>query len=368
MPVAALSADDAAAVARLLGSYTKAHNAGGFAHPLASELLKHPERVHWERVGSEQAVVVASQLRRASHRIDFTGAEFVIPQGSVVATHVARTPNLMPDLSSYDYVFAYATDPEMSMTLKALGKAVVASRVSSAAEVINVWGPLAQAVRYPDCDAATVVDLGLIAPDGLDQMRGEITTVTGWDDDFPYYSDGGWSAVCLKGFWPDQPGRGVKPSEMPRSWKAKHRGDLARRAEWTVLSAELPKLTEFVQSVPWWRRTERVRLLKMNAGSSLGRHTDITDRNGGTRDGQIVRFHVPVVTDPAVRMDVWELDGRRVSHHLAAGRCYYLDARKPHAVHNGSSVNRVHLVVDVVADADVRQCITEGYRGQARLK
>jgi len=363
MPV---TVEDMRPIARLLGSYTKAHNAGGFAHPTAQELAAHPEWVHHERVGSEQAVVIAKQLTRESVRTDFTGDAIIVPKHALVATHIARTNWLVPDLAPYDFVNAYATDQMVSAALEAMGRVIVAHRVTSAAEVINVWGPRWAARTYAPWDRATVVDVGEISLYSMEQWQDEVDTVTGWDDDFPYYSDGGWSAVCLKGFWPDQPGRGVKPSEMPRSWKNANPHDLDRKCQWTVLADQLPELTAFVKRVPWMQRTERVRLLKMNAGSSLGRHTDITDRDGGTRDGQITRFHVPLITDPAVLMHTWDFDGRRRSHHLAAGHVYYLDARKPHAVDNDSSINRVHLVVDVVTDAAVREVIADSYSRQAR--
>jgi hypothetical protein len=361
-----VTVEDMRPVARLLGAYTKAHNAGGFAHPTAQELAEHPEWVHHEKVGSEQAVVIAKQLTRDSVRTDFTGAEFTVPKHALVATHIARTNWLVPDLGRYDYVNAYATDQMVSAALEAMGRVIVAHRVTSAAEVINVWGPRYAQRSYPAWDRATVVDMGFTSPDLIEQLSAEIATVTGWDDDFPYYSDGGWSAVCLKGFWPDQPGRGVKPSEMPRSWKNANPHDLDRKCLWTKLADELPRLTRFVQGVDWWPNTERVRLLKMAAGSSLGRHTDITDRDGGTRDGQITRFHLPLITDPSVLLHSWDFDGRRRSHHLQAGHVYYLDARKPHAVDNGSSINRVHLVVDVVTDGGVREAIADAFARQAR--
>lgn len=351
----------AADQARFLGNYTRRYNAGAFAHPLASELAAHPENVTDERAGEERAVVVHKRLARESRRTDFTGGTFVIPAGSRVATHVAHTPNYLPDLSGFTHVMAYAEDHELSGMLAALGKRIVGSRVTSAAEVIHCWGPAAHAVTYPAWDRATVTDVGLRFSESFRaQAEAEVARVRGWDDDFPYYSDGSWSAVCLKGFWPEEPGRGVKPAEMPRTWKAEHKEDLRRTAQWTVLADELPALTSFVKSVPWWRQTERVRLLRMDTGH-LGRHTDITDRAGGTRDGQIVRFHIPLITDPAIQMSTWDLDGRQRDLHLKQWHCYYLDARKPHAVTNPTPLSRVHLVADVVADAEVRSAIARSY-------
>jgi hypothetical protein len=92
----------------------------------------------------------------------------------------------------------------------------------------------------------------------------------------------------------------------------------------------------------------------------LRRHTDITDRAGGTADGRVVRFHVPVITDPAVTLTSWDLDGSNRTRHLAAWRPWYLDVRKPHAVTNASRATRVHLVIDLVSNARIRELICTG--------
>lgn len=358
--------DKARDQARFLGNYTRQYNAGAFAHPTAGELARHPELVRDERAGSERAVVCFKTLSRDTQRTDFTGYPIVQEVGKTVATHVARTPNYMPDLHRFDYVQAYAEDRDLSATLRAMGFGVLGSRVTSAAEVINVWSADGRTMRYRPHDAATVVEMPIpISDDMLRAMTDELAVVDGWDDDFPYYSDGGWSAVCLKGFWPNEPGKGVKPTEMPKSWKAEHRADLARKAEWTTLSSRTPALVNFVRSVPWMERTERVRLLKMKAGSKLGRHTDITDREGGTRDGMITRFHIPLITHRNVALHTWDLDGIKRDHYLSAGRCFYLDARKPHAVTHGGGSDRIHLVVDVVTDERVRSRIAAAYQNAA---
>ena len=76
-----------------------------------------------------------------------------------------------------------------------------------------------------------------------------------------------------------------------------------------------------------------------------------------TRDGQLVRFHIPIITHPDVKMTCWGLDGEPVEHHMAPGSIYYLDTRKPHSVANLSPVDRVHLVVDAVVTPEVRDRI-----------
>lgn len=358
-----------APVHRFLEQYAKQYHAGAFATPTRKELEARPELIAEDtRYGEERAVVIARRLSRDSERTDFTGARFGLPKGAYLATHIGRTPNLTPSTGSYDYVMAYAEDRDLSLQLAAEDRRIKASRVTAAAEVINVWGPPGRIQPiYWLWDRATVIGFGrnpLSHSWIQDEVLAEVAKVRGWDDDFPYYSDGSWSAVCLKGFWPDEPGRGVKPAEMPKTWKAQHPEALQRKCQWTVLAEDLPRLSDWVQSLPW--QTERVRLLKMNAGGKLGRHTDITDRDGGTRDGQIMRFHVPLITDPSIKLITWDLDGSRTETHLKPFEMYYLDARKPHAVTNPSSVNRVHLVIDAVADAALRHLVGATYLAQQR--
>ena len=363
-----MAPDPDAPAHRFLEQYAKRFHAGAFATPTRKELADRPELITEDtRYGDQRAVVIARRLTRESIRTDFTGGTFVLPKGALVATHLGRTGNLLPNTAPYDYVMAYAEDSGVSLQLHAENRRIRASRVTAAAEVINVWGPPGQAVPgYAPWDRATVTDFGpVVAQESFlrREMLADLDKVTGWDDDFPYYSDGSWSAVCLKGFWPDEPGRGVKPAEMPKSWKLANRAALNNVCQWTVLTQILPALTTWVQTMPWRWQTERVRLLKMNAGGKLGRHTDITDRAGGTRDGQIVRFHIPLITDPSIKLITWDLDGQRREQHLRAWHMYYLDARKPHAVTNPSGVNRVHLVVDAISSPSIRDRIAGAHRG-----
>ncbi len=345
---------DVAAAARLLAGYAKGFGAGAFATPSANELRSGRVGLREWTAGPERTVAVTSVLRRPSRRADFTGATVVFPAGTRQVTHVARTPaGPIPSFAGYDVVYAYREDRGLADGLAAQGRTPDLHRVTAAGELITGWGygsgvPVGPADRVTLAELPETFDLG--------PLLAEVAAVDAWHDDFPFYSDGSWSAVSLRGFRPDDPRWGVKPSEMPRSWQAEHPESLRYVCDWTVLAERCPAVRAAVEAVPWWSRTERVRLLRM-AGTGdghLGRHTDITDRAAGTRVGQIARFHVPLVTDPRIVMRAWSLEGEETVRHLQAGHCYYLDARKPHAVDNPTTVDRVHLVVDVVVDLAVR--------------
>lgn len=360
--------DIEASPSAFMAAYAKQYHAGAFATPTRAEVNSAAVLVdeeHWadnyptaSRRGG-RVVIARKRLKLDSHRSDFTGRLFTLPAGATVALVVAHTPNVLPSSTTlYDYVMAYAEDRPLCEMLAAEGRNITATRVTAAAEVIHCYGPPGLRGRTNAVeDLATVTPMPFYMGDReRAKIAAELGTVTGWDDDFPYYSDGSWSAVCLKGFWPDEPGRGVKPAEMPRSWKEAHLEDLMRECTWTSLSVQLPALMTLVNSITWIRRTERVRLLRMAPGGSLGRHTDITDRFGGTRDGMITRFHIPLTTHPETKLITWDLDGLRHERHLEPYNCYYLDARKPHAVDNGP-VERIHLVIDAVTDLTVRRSI-----------
>jgi hypothetical protein len=351
-------------ISNFVQKYCKSYYAGAFSAPIPSEIAKmSSDDVIDLRRGEYRTVVIGKTITRDSKRKDFTGGQYAIPEGSRIATHIARTPNApVPDLSQFHYITTYVEDDELTASLRAQGRQIVSTNVSSASEIIALWG-LGTEQSYDPADAVTVGRVRSVEPDTATQIKmlSEIETLAGWDDDYPYYSDGSWSALSLRGFYVNDPTKGVKPAEMPKKWKMEHPDDLALECQWTILAEQTPTIMQYVESVASWSRLERVRLLQMEGrdgrGGALRRHSDITDRAAGTRDGQIARFHIPIRTHSDIKMTTWDLDGTRRDIHLGQGECWYLDQRKPHAVTNPTGVDRVHLVVDVLADDAVRDLI-----------
>lgn len=351
--------------ARYMNGYARRFSAGAFATPTAAEITKLLATGHWKYWPGGAAAT--RTLTRDSRRKDFTGREFVLHAGHKVITHLAVEPgSTLPDLSAYDWIFAYVEDTGVTQQLRTQGREIRAVRISAASEIIACWGRDGQGFTYPRIDAATVTQLPLDVPEDLrSRVLAELSTVDSWHDDFPFYSDGSWDAVSLRGFNPADPSWGVKPSEMSKSWWAEHPdAHQYSTCDWTILAARLPATVELVTGVAWWRGLERVRLLRMQGrdgkGGSLGRHTDVTDRAAGTLDGQIMRFHIPLITHPDITMSAWNLAGRHIETHLPPWTMWYLDARKPHAVDNRAGIDRIHLVVDVVASAQCREIVEQG--------
>lgn len=355
---------DVAEAARFLDKYAKKYGAGAFATPTRKDLAAKPESIHEWRSGDHLTIAVEQVFSRGkSARMDWRLEHYAMTEN--LATHVGRTPGApVPDFSEFNHVMAYLEDRELVRGLRDQGFNMQACRITASSELIGCFwkGP---EIVHDDWDMATATLVQLDVP-ARAEILDEVSGLTGFRDDWPAYSDGTWGALCLKGFYPEDPGKDMKPTEMPRAWRDEHPEDLKRQCEWTSLAADCPSIVDFVTSVPWWGSgLERVRLLQMSGnngnGGSLGRHTDIADKFGGTSDGKITRWHIPIVTDPRIKLHTWDLDGIHSERHLEQWNTYYLDARKPHAVTNPTGVDRIHLVVDVVSSPEVRERIADGY-------
>lgn len=88
-----------------------------------------------------------------------------------------------------------------------------------------------------------------------------------------------------------------------------------------------------------------VRLLKLAAGAQVHEHKD---RDLCYEEG-LLRFHIPVITNDGVE---FYLDKERM--HLKEGECWYMNFNLPHALHNKSNTDRIHLVIDATVNAWVR--------------
>jgi hypothetical protein len=107
-------------------------------------------------------------------------------------------------------------------------------------------------------------------------------------------------------------------------------------------------------------RFDRVRFMTLKpGGGELARHTDQTDPDWGTTDEKMVRFHMPLKTNDKVIFTSWDNDGRKHTHNMKKGECWFLDTRRPHTAINGGDDIRIHLVADVWANEDIRRLLKQ---------
>lgn len=115
-----------------------------------------------------------------------------------------------------------------------------------------------------------------------------------------------------------------------------------------------PTVTAFVdtpllESCPYFRaviaafacEVRSVRLMRLTPGSIIKEHTDM---DLGVESG-VARIHIPVTTSPDVE---FLLNRRRVE--MKEGQAWYLRLGDPHAVANRGASDRVHMVLDLIAN------------------
>jgi aspartyl/asparaginyl beta-hydroxylase (cupin superfamily) len=102
---------------------------------------------------------------------------------------------------------------------------------------------------------------------------------------------------------------------------------------------------------------ERVRVMRLKAGTTIKKHTDKVDKE--IKNKNIIRIHVPLRTSVTnVHFYLWEGKKEEV-YHLETGKYYYTDVTKPHAVHNKWTKDRLHLVVDCYNNPKISSLIDQ---------
>lgn len=159
-----------------------------------------------------------------------------------------------------------------------------------------------------------------------------------WGRHLGPYHDGAWESVSL--------------------WAP--RGDLREQRSMggafaaTEALKRCPYFTEVLDAFPCDKN--RVRLMRLRSGGHILRHSDPLHQI----DPQLIRVHVPIVTSPGVRFMV---NDQRVT--MRPGEVWHVDVRFPHEVHNEGTEDRVHLVLDLVANAEIRTMLASA-RAQGR--
>ena len=82
--------------------------------------------------------------------------------------------------------------------------------------------------------------------------------------------------------------------------------------------------------------TERVRLMKLEAGTKISKHTDKVDKDIKSR--KIIRLHIPVITDDQIKMISWLEKDNPTEFKMKKGECWWLDVSKAHSVLNESDI------------------------------
>ena len=163
-----------------------------------------------------------------------------------------------------------------------------------------------------------------------------------------YNAKGNWDAISIRGY-SDDIGNILKPGVLKSDVKVEP-------LRWTRLyeEAELLPIKEILSHIP--AEFERVRVMRLKAGTTIMKHTDKVDKE--IKNGNIVRIHIPLKTSLNVHFYLWE--GKEQYHfNLETGKYYYTDVSKPHAVHNKADFDRLHLVVDCYNNPKIKDLLEQ---------
>ena len=167
-----------------------------------------------------------------------------------------------------------------------------------------------------------------------------------------YTKGNDWTAISLYGYGP-------KITDILKPGVLKSSVSIDEQLQWTSLKTATPlnPVFKILENLPC--EFERVRFMKLAAGTIIGRHSDKIDKDLGFDDGQIVRIHMPIRTNSDVVFSLYKSPRAKVAYeyNLKTGHYYYTDVTKPHAVRNESDVDRIHLVADCYANDDLRKLI-----------
>ena len=168
---------------------------------------------------------------------------------------------------------------------------------------------------------------------------------------------GGWSCITLRG----------RDGEDDPHLHADTLGSLAaERYEYTSAGRACPAIRSVLEGLG--TDVFLVRCLKLRPGELVKYHTDdvvFRDTN------RIVRLHLPVVThrDAVIRFGsplrkpapghmIW--DARKEwESHLPAGELWFTNVNSLHSVYNGSTQDRIHLVIDVKPQPGLAKALGE---------
>jgi DNA modification methylase len=307
----------------------------------------------WGRDGVLAAAAVVTEAT-GQGVTDFRGETIARPpRGATVVQRFAGDPAILaaelgPRLADRSlWLWAWMENPADRWLATHLGLYWQGTKIRASSELIGLFGPddpgLGAACPGIDIHGLVRFDLDY---DPLPLLEEVAAAEPGWADHYAVYNKRGtWQAVALRGYGGD-PGFIIKPAEMSRKWKAEHPKEMGWKLKDSPLYDTLPGIRALVSRLPG--KKHRVRLMRLAPGNGeLTRHSDITDPDAGTKPGQLLRIHLPLVTNPLVVFRSWTPDGARQTAHMAAGETWYLDTRKPHTARNDGAAERIHVVADV---------------------
>jgi hypothetical protein len=179
----------------------------------------------------------------------------------------------------------------------------------------------------------------------VDDLQKELAAVLAnqqFQDQFGPYHFGGWTAVALNSV-DGNPLDQDDPfdDEFQKTEALKH----------------APLMEEIIDSLPGEKR--RVRLMRLEPGRQIFWHKDFWH----SYDYRLLRLHIPITTNDKVAFQISHQDCP-----WQPGEFWYGDFTFPHRLQNGGDADRVHLVIDVINNDELRAMVPGRLQEQYELR
>lgn len=340
-----------------VGPYTAANRR------TVAEWLHRGELVSFRRDGRVDAVLVVKTYRTRHTVNDFAGPLVTTYAGDRVVHRVVWRNDIGREWVIEELrfmatiVMLFVEHGAHRKLATELGLVQLSAKFTAAAEIVGIY---AEPGPYSTTSGDAIDERGLVRLSlpvwDVERIARRVESLDFVEHYSNYNRAGTWGALALRGFG-GKTEQIEKPSEMGRAWQRDHPDRCDEPVSVTPLGRELADVVDpVVDAIPG--RKQRVRIMRLAAGHGrLDRHNDVGDPESGTRDGQIMRLHIPLVTNRLVEFRSWDRLGVEHSAHMATGETWYLDTRKPHTATNDGDTDRLHLVVDVHATAALRKLV-----------
>jgi len=161
----------------------------------------------------------------------------------------------------------------------------------------------------------------------------------------------GWNGVPLRSWNGDDSIEGLKYMGSP--------GNQGFDVQDTPALFHLPYVRELISNIEskFHSKVCFTRLMRLNAKGFIAPHND-RSKEHVARD--LVRMHIPVITNPNV---FFEVEGE--CYHLSSGNFYFTDTIAIHSVLNNSDEDRLHIILDCECTLELAEAILCGERADA---
>lgn len=148
---------------------------------------------------------------------------------------------------------------------------------------------------------------------------------------------GGWKAISLVSSGGDVFQSKAIPGTTPQK---------------TAAVSEVPYIESIIDGFEFRFERERVRLMQLLPGEQILWHHDPQE----SIDKTIVRIHLPMKTNDRVQFQISHENCR-----WGPGEMWYGDFSFPHRLYNGGDEDRIHLVLDIAVNDDLKALFPEAY-------